>query len=127
MFFILCLTSIYLGMELPSLTVALRRKEWLPTPVFLFGDFYAQNSLVSYSPWSCKESDITELLTLTLMCARARARTHTHTHTRNPMLNTLRNYFLGQVQHLYPHQQCYEGSNFSTSSTHTWSFLLQPC
>ena len=66
-------------MELPSLTVALRRKEWLPTPVFLLGDFHAQNSLVSYSPWSRKESDTTELLTLTLMCVCARAHTHTHT------------------------------------------------
>ena len=42
--------------------------EWQPTPVFLLGEFYGQRSLVSYSPWGHKESDMTEWLT------------HTHTH-----------------------------------------------
>ena len=28
---------------------------WLPTPIFLPGEFYRQRSLVGYSPWSCKE------------------------------------------------------------------------
>ena len=32
------------------------RREWHPTPVFLPGEFHGQMSLVSYSPWSCKES-----------------------------------------------------------------------
>ena len=27
------------------------RREWLPTPVFLPGEFHRQRSLVSYSPW----------------------------------------------------------------------------
>ena len=31
-----------------------------PTPVFLPGEFHGQRSLVSYSPWGCKESDMTE-------------------------------------------------------------------
>ena len=31
------------------------RREWLPTPVFLPGEFYRQRSLVGYSPWGCKE------------------------------------------------------------------------
>ena len=31
-----------------------------PTPVFLPGEFHGQRDLVSYSPWSHKESDITE-------------------------------------------------------------------
>ena len=39
------------------------RREWLTTPVFLPGEFHGQRSLVGYSPWSCKESDITEQLT----------------------------------------------------------------
>ena len=30
------------------------------TPVFLPGDFQGQRSLVGYSPWGCKELDITE-------------------------------------------------------------------
>ena len=36
------------------------RKEWQPTPVFLPGEFHGQRSLVGYSPWGCKESDMTE-------------------------------------------------------------------
>ena len=40
------------------------RREWLPTPVFLPGEFHGQRSLTSYSPWGRKESDMTEQLTL---------------------------------------------------------------
>ena len=43
------------------------RREWLPTPVFLPGEFHEQRSLAGYSPWSHKESDKTEWLTLTLL------------------------------------------------------------
>ena len=39
------------------------RKEWQPTPVFLPGNFHGQRSLVGYSPWGHKESDMTEQLT----------------------------------------------------------------
>ena len=42
------------------------RREWLPTPVFLPGEFHGQRSLVGYSPWGCKELDMTEQLTFTL-------------------------------------------------------------
>ena len=42
------------------------RREWLPTPVFLPREFCGQKSLVGYSPWACKELDITEQLTLSL-------------------------------------------------------------
>ena len=42
------------------------RTEWLPTPVFLPGEFHGQRSLVGYSPWGHKESDRTEQLTLSL-------------------------------------------------------------
>ena len=41
-------------------------KGWLPTPVFLSGESHGQRSLVSYSLWSCKESDRTEQLTSSL-------------------------------------------------------------
>ena len=37
------------------------RREWLPTPIF-----QGQRSLVGYSPWGCKESNMTEQLTLSL-------------------------------------------------------------
>ena len=40
------------------------RREWLPTPVFLPGEFHGQRSLVGYGPWGCKELDMTERLTL---------------------------------------------------------------
>ena len=38
------------------------RREWLPTLVFLPGEFHGQRSLGGYSPWGCKESDMTESL-----------------------------------------------------------------
>ena len=40
------------------------RREWLPTPVFLPGEFCGQRSLVGYSPWCPKESDMTQQLTV---------------------------------------------------------------
>ena len=36
------------------------RWKWKPTPAFLPGEFHGQRSLVGYSPWGCKESDMTE-------------------------------------------------------------------
>ena len=51
--------------------------EWLPTPVFLLGEFHGQRSLLGYSPWSFKELDTTEQLTHT--------HTHTHTHTEEDL------------------------------------------
>ena len=38
------------------------RRAWQPTPVFLPGESQGQRSLAGYSPWGCKESDMTELL-----------------------------------------------------------------
>ena len=32
------------------------RRDWLPTPVFLPGEFHGQRSLVGYSPWGCRVS-----------------------------------------------------------------------
>ena len=37
-----------------------------PTPVFLPGESPGQRSLAGYSPWGCKELDMTEWLTLSL-------------------------------------------------------------
>ena len=34
------------------------KREWLPTLVFLPGEIHGQRSLVGYSPWDSKESDI---------------------------------------------------------------------
>ena len=38
------------------------RRKWRPTPIFLPAEFHGQKSLVSYSPWGCKESDTAEQL-----------------------------------------------------------------
>ena len=35
-------------------------RKWLPTPVFLPGKFYVKRRLAGYSPWGCKELDMTE-------------------------------------------------------------------
>ena len=42
------------------------RKEQQPNPVFWPGKFHGQRSLAGYSPWTCQESDRTELLSLHL-------------------------------------------------------------
>ena len=36
------------------------KREWLPTPVFLPGEFHGQRSLVGYSPGGHKESNTPE-------------------------------------------------------------------
>ena len=36
------------------------RRAWQPTPVFLPGEPHGQRSLVSYSPYGCRVSDMTE-------------------------------------------------------------------
>ena len=38
------------------------RRKWQPTPVFLPGEFLGQRSLMGYSPWGHKDSDMTEKL-----------------------------------------------------------------
>ena len=45
-----------LGWEIPW------RREWLPTPVSLPGEFHVQRSWSGYSPWICKEVDMTTRL-----------------------------------------------------------------
>ena len=35
------------------------RRKWQPTSVFLPGKFHGERSLVDYSPWGCKELDMT--------------------------------------------------------------------
>ena len=40
----------------------LGRRQWQPTPVFFPIESHGQRSLVGYSPCSCKESNVTELL-----------------------------------------------------------------
>ena len=42
--------------------------DWQPIPVFLPEKSHGQRSLVGYSSWSCKESDMTEQITNNNMC-----------------------------------------------------------
>ena len=37
-------------------------RKWQPTPVFLHEKFHGQRSMVGYSPWGCKDSNMTEWL-----------------------------------------------------------------
>ena len=42
-------------------------REWLPTPVFLHGEFRGQRNQAGYSPWGHQESDMIEQLSLIKM------------------------------------------------------------
>ena len=68
----------------PWVMKILWRRKWQSTPVFLPEEFHRQRSLMGYSSWSCKESDMTERLT------------HTHLHYRFPRIITLK----GHLSHL---------------------------
>ena len=46
----------------PSVTKIPWRRKWQPTPKFLPGESHRQRSLAGYSPWGCRESDMTEQL-----------------------------------------------------------------
>ena len=62
------------------------RKEWISTPVFLPAEFHGQRSLVVYSPWDHKDSDMTDWL----------QHIHTLTHT-----------YIFQHLHFSPHLWLY--------------------
>ena len=53
------------------------RRKWQPTPVFLPRKSHGQRSLAGYSPWGCKESDMTwrvnnsSILSCQTLCADA--------------------------------------------------------
>ena len=42
-------------------------KKWQTTPVFLSGESHGQRSLLGYSPWGHKESNVTEQLMLSFI------------------------------------------------------------
>ena len=46
--------------SIPGLGRSPWRRKWQPTPVFLPGESHGQGSLVGYSPWGHKESDMAE-------------------------------------------------------------------
>ena len=71
-------TRAFPGISLQELIImqnydSIRRRKWQPTPVFPPGKSLGQRSLVGYSPWGCKESDMPEQLS-------------THNYTRFPQI-----------------------------------------
>ena len=46
--------------SIPGLGRSPGRRKRQPTAVFLPGESHVQRSLAGYSPWGCKESDMTE-------------------------------------------------------------------
>ena len=65
------------------------RKEWLPTPVSLPGEFHGQMSLVGYSPWDHKESGITERLNTFTSLSRFMFQILQLSFSRSALSNTL--------------------------------------
>ena len=51
--------STKMNMKMPTVLLYWRREE-LPTPGHLPGEFHGQRSLEGYSPWGCKELDTSE-------------------------------------------------------------------
>ena len=81
-------------------------RKWQPAPVFLPGKFHGQRSLADYSPWGCKESDMTEQLNRN---THTQTRTHKHAHTQ-ACVHTLRGH--GSLQ---------------TGAKNSSSAQLEPC
>ena len=50
---------IYFFKRYVSMYMYIWRRKWQPTTVFLPGKSHGQRSLVGYSPWGCKELDMT--------------------------------------------------------------------
>ena len=54
------------------------RRKWQPTPVFSLGKFHGWRSLVGYSPWGCKELDMTEHVPTTLPATELASSLYNH-------------------------------------------------
>ena len=64
-FFFLLYKCVILFHYIENTTLRYKFLKWQPTPVLLPGKSHGQRSLVDYSPWDCKESDMTERLHFT--------------------------------------------------------------
>ena len=62
------------------------KREWLPTPVFLPGEFHGQRKLVGYSPWGRKELDTTEQLILLDLITDILIQNLDNTHLNSQMI-----------------------------------------
>ena len=88
------------------------RRKWQHTPVFLPRKSHGHWSLMGYSPYHHRESDVTDQVNAR---ARARAHTHTHTHTHTLVLHSVCTNL-----HFYQHK----GSHFFLILTSTFSFHI---
>ena len=68
------------------------RRQWQPTPVFLAGKSHGERSLVGYSPWDCKESDMTAWLS-----AQTSVKMKVSGNERSRLLYGLENYWSWQL------------------------------
>ena len=66
------------------------RREWLPTPLFLPGEFHGQRSLAGHSPWGHKALGTTEWLTLSLSNRKRRNCSVVYNPCRHPWLEHAR-------------------------------------
>ena len=62
------------------------RRKWQPPPVFLPGQSHGQRSLVGYSPWGHKESDMNEETKHAHNISQAKWHTHQHNDRSKPDL-----------------------------------------
>ena len=69
------------------------RRAWQPTPVFLPGESYGQRSLVGYSQWGRKESD------MTLLSSRKNIQTSVSSFWNYFLLNEFMTYHLKHANH----------------------------
>ena len=67
-FFTKNLPAIWENQAWPLVWKILWRKKWQPTAAFLPGEFHGQRNLAGFSPWGCKELDMTERLRHTHKC-----------------------------------------------------------
>ena len=56
------------------------RQKWQPTPILLPGEFHGKRSLAGYSPWGCKQSDMTERLHFLSLSFRSSRSTQPYQH-----------------------------------------------
>ena len=78
------------------------RWAWQPTPVLLPGESHGQRSLVDYSPWGCRESEMTEHAHLELTGGQ-QSRTLPHSfrwRSNLPTLSVPRGEWWSVLQHL---------------------------
>ena len=66
------------------------RRECNPTPIFLPGEWHGQRNLTGYSPWGCKESDMTERLSLSRCYnqIKGQSKEQEHLQIKNIEINT---------------------------------------